>query len=327
MSIRKSFVTLLVSAALFVALPAGAQTARPGDRAVKDLIEQVQKSEKTFASALDKNVKKSTIRGASGEVDVENFLKDFKTSIDRLADRFDSKYSASSELNTVMDQAGRVEKFIQSQPPALKGRSEWDDFKASLQSLAAAYGSVFPPDESKPPRRMNDLEIQQAADSAIDHGSKLRKKLSDVFSKEEKQAKETAQADIDAMQKAAKNLKARVDDGKPASGEAGVFSDSVKKLRASLGSRTLQGDAKTASDGISAAVAKVEQAFGISASSEPTGTAAPATGGAAGTAAPPATVAPAPAAPATAAPATATPPADTAAPATPPPPSGGAATG
>jgi hypothetical protein len=168
---------------------------------------------------------------------------------------------------------------------------------------------------------MNDLEIQQAADSAIDHGSKLRKKLSDVFSKEEKQAKETAQADIDAMQKAAKNLKARVDDGKPASGEAGVFSDSVKKVQASLGSRTLQGDAKTASDGISAAVAKVQQAFGMSASSEPASTTPPATGGA-GAAAAPAT-----AAPATAAPATATPPADTAAPATPPAPSGGSATG
>ena len=197
-----------------------------------------------FARALDKNVKKSTIRGASGEVDVENFLKDFETSLDRLEERFDAKYAASAELNAVMRQAGGIEKFIQSQSPALKGRSEWDDFKASLQSLAAAYGSVFPLDESKPPRRMNDLEIQQAADSVIDHGSKLRKKLSDVFSKEEKQAKETAQADIDAMQKAAKNLKARVDDGKPASGEAAVLADSVKKLRASLGTRTLPGDAK-----------------------------------------------------------------------------------
>jgi hypothetical protein len=265
----KSFVAVLAFSALSFALPASAQSARPGDRAVKDLIEQVQKSEQVFARALDKNVKKSTIRGASGEVDVENFLKDFETSIDRLEERFDAKYSASAELHAVMRQAGGIEKFIQSQPPALKGRSEWDDFKASLQSLAAAYGSVFPLDESKPPRRMNDLEIQQAADSVIDHGSKLRKKLSDVFSKEEKQARETAQTDIDAMQKAAKNLKARVDDGKPASGEAAVLADSVKKLRASLGTRTLPGDAKTASDGISAAVAKVEQAFGIAATSEP----------------------------------------------------------
>jgi hypothetical protein len=151
-----------------------------------------------------------------------------------------------------MHQAGGIEKFIQSQPPTLKGRSEWDDFKASLQTLAAAYGSVFPVDESKPPRRMNDLEIQQAADSAIDHGSKLSRELSDVFTKEEKPARQTAEENIDAMQKAAKKLKARVDDGKPASGEAGAFAESARQVHSSLGSRTLSDDAKTASDGISA---------------------------------------------------------------------------
>jgi len=294
MNICKSFSALLGVAVLSLALPAGAQTARPGDRAVEDLIEQVQKSEEVFVKKLDKNIKKATIRGASGEVEVENFLKDFETNLERLEERFDSKYSASAELNAVMHQAGGIEKFIQSQPPTLKGRSEWDDFKASLQALAAAYGSVFPVDESKPPRRMNDLEIQQAADSAIDHGSKLRRELSDVFTKEEKPAKQTAEENIDAMQKAAKNLKARVDDGKPASGEAGAFAESARQVHSSLGSRTLSDDAKTASDGISAALAKVEQAFNMSS--------APA-------AAAPATAAPAASAPATA-PAPATPPSE-----------------
>jgi hypothetical protein len=306
-----------------IALPAGAQTARPGDRAVEDLIEQVLKAEEQFVRALDKNIKKSTVRGASGETDVENFLDDFKTSLDRLEERFDSKYAASAELNAVLRQAGDIERFIQSQSPSLKGRSEWDDFKASLQTLAAAYGSVFPPDPNKPPRRMNDYEIQQAADSAIDHGSDLKRELSDVFTKEEeKDAKETAQDDIEAMQSAAKKLKSRVDDGKPASGEAGVFVASVKKLHSTLGSRTLSEDAKTANDGISKALAKVEQAFGMSTASEAATAATTGTGAAAPAAvptdtAPAATDAPAappaaePAAPpATTAPATTTPPAD-----------------
>jgi hypothetical protein len=317
MSLRKTIVTLAAFAVMGVTLPASAQTARPGDRAVEDLIEQVKKSEEQFVRALDKNIKKSTIRGAKGEVDVDVFLEDFGTAIERLEDRFAPKYAASAELNAVMQQAGGIEKWIQSQPPALKGRSEWDDFKASLQSLAAAYGSVFPLDENKPPRRMNDLEIQQAADSAIDNGSKLRKKLSDVFGKEDKQAKETADNDIDAMQAAAKKLKSRVDDNKPASGEAGVFSDSVKKLGSTLGSKPLAGDAKTASDGITAALAKIEQAFNMTPSGESASAAAPAT-------AAPATAAPATDAPATAAPATEAPaPAPAAPPESPPSPAPG----
>jgi hypothetical protein len=312
MSFRKTIVALSAFAVMAVTLPAVAQTARPGDRAVEDLIQQVKKSEEQFVRALDKNIKKSTIRGAKGEVDVDVFLEDFGTAIERLEDRFAPKYAASAELNAVMQQAGGIEKWIQSQPPALKGRSEWDDFKASLQSLAAAYGSTFPLDETKPPRRMNDLEIQQAADSAIENGNKLSKNLSDVYSKEDKQAKETAGNDIDAMQEAAKKLKARVDDNKPASGEAGVFSDSVKKLRSTLGSKPLAGDAKTASDGISAALAKIEQAFNMTPSAEAASAAAPA---AAAPAPAPAATAPASAAPATAAPAPEAPATDAAIPA------------
>ena len=306
MIFRKTIVALSACAVMAVAVPASAQTARPGDRAVEDLIEQVKESEEQFVRALDKNIKKSTIRGAKGEVDVDVFLEDFGTAIERLEDRFDAKYSASAELNAVMQQAGGIEKWIQSQPPALKGRSEWDDFKASLQSLAAAYGSTFPLDEANPPRRMNDLEIQQAADSAISNGNALRKKLSDVYSKEDKQGKEAAESDIEAMQAAAKKLKSRVDDNKPASGEAAVFSDSVKKLGSTLGSKPLPGDAKTANDGITAALAKIEQAFNMTPSGESASAAAPPAAAAAApapTAAAPATESAAPApTPATVAP-------------------------
>jgi hypothetical protein len=257
-------------------LPVLAQTARPGDRAVEEMIEQVQKSEEQFARALDRDVKRGTVRSPNGEVDVEAFLDDFETSIERLDDRFDQKYSASSELATVMHYATGMDNFIASQPPSIKGRSEWDEFKVSLNALAAAYGSTFPVDAAKPPRRMNDLEIQQAADSARSHADDLRRELSDVYGKDDKAGKEAAQDGVEALQTAAKNLKSRVDDGKPASGEAAVFVDAANKLHASIGSRTLTADAKTASDGITSAVNKVEQAFGMKPPEEPAAAAVPA---------------------------------------------------
>jgi hypothetical protein len=294
MILRTPAAVLAAVAAIAMSLPVSAQTARPGDRAVKDMIEQVEKSEEQFVRALDKNVKRGTVRAPTGEVDVEAFLDDFATSIDRLKERFDAKYSASAELSAVMRYAEGMEKFIQSQPPSLKGRSEWDEFKASLNGLAGAYGSAFPLDPTRPPRRMNDLEIQEAADSAIDHGRDLRGELSKVFGKEDKQGKEAAENDIEAIDKAAKSLKSRVDDGKAASGEAGTFVEAVKKLRSTLGDRILSGDAKTASDGLSAATAKVEQAFNMK--PVPAAESAPAAAAAAPTQAAPAPADTAPAA-------------------------------
>jgi hypothetical protein len=255
-------VVALTALGVVIALPAVAQTARPGDKAVEGLIEQVEKSASTFQRALDKDIKKATVRGAQGEVDMKAFLEDFTTSIERLKDRFDKKYAASAELNALMSYAEGMEKFIQSQAPTLKGRSEWDEFKATLNSLAGAYGSNFP-NPTNPPRRMNDLEIQDAAAAAGKNGDNLKRELKTVFGKEDKAGIEAAEGSIEAMHKAAKALKSRVDDGKPASGEAVAFVEAVRKVDASVAGKTLPAKAKTASDGIAAAVAKVEQAFNI----------------------------------------------------------------
>jgi hypothetical protein len=254
--------TLLLGLTMLVCGAALAQSARPPDSDVQKMIEGTGKYAQTFQRALDKNVKNSIVRSASGEMKVSLFLEDLNTSIERVKDRFKPDYAASSEVNALLHRAGEFNDFVQSQPPTLKGRSEWDSFASSLNTLAAAYGSTFPMKDVQP-RRINDREIEQAADAAVKNGQSLSRSLSKVFGKEDKEAMKAAQDQIDAMSKAAKALKARIDDRKPASGEAAAFTQSAQKVRASLGDRTLTVDAKTAADGIDASRAKVEQAFGM----------------------------------------------------------------
>jgi hypothetical protein len=254
--------TTFTLAALFSAA-ALAQSARPSDGQVEKLIEQTQKAEADFDRALDSKLKNAIVRGPSGEVMVSIFLADFKTDIERMKERFDPKYAASAELVMIIRRAEGLDKFIDSQPASLKGRSEWDTFTASLNELAGAYGASFPMKADSPPRRMNDLEIQQASDAAVTNGQALRKSLPTVYGKEDKDGIKAAESDIDAMTKAAKGLKARVDDGKPASGEAVVFAEAAAKVQTALGDRTLTADAKTAADGLNASLSKVEQAFGM----------------------------------------------------------------
>jgi hypothetical protein len=257
---------IALAAFAFVAGPAFSQSARPPDSQVESLIEQMQKASSQFERALDRDLKRATIRGPNGEMQMEPFLEDFNTGIERLKDRFDKDYAASSELTALMRRATDLDNFIRSQPPSLKGRSEWDSYSSSLNALAAAYGSSFPMKEDNPPRRMNDLEIKQAADNAVKSGQSLKKQLSKIYGKDDDAARKTASADVDAMTKGAKGLKDRVDDRKPASGEAAVFAEAVKKLETTLGSKTLTPDATKALDGIKASFSKVEQAFGMSAS-------------------------------------------------------------
>lgn len=249
--------------ALSLAGAAMAQDARPSDKAVVSLIETVQKDVKDFERNLDRNIARGKIRGATAEVDVAAYLSDFDTSLDRLRKRFKKDYSASAEALTVLNQAGGIERFIASQPPTLKGRSEWDVAKASLNRLAGAYGTTFPPPENASARRINDAELQQATDAIVKNAQTYRKALTETFTKDEKPALQTAQASVDALSNAAKALKSRISSGKPATGEAANLGKQAAAVQSGVSGRQLSAPATQAWTAMSSAVDKINQAFGV----------------------------------------------------------------
>ena len=243
--------------------PAAAQVARASDKAVSGFMEKAQKSVKEFERTLDSKIRNGTIRGATTEVNVENYLEDFDTSIDRMRDRFKPDYSASAEVLSVLRAGNGIDRFIKSQPAALKGRSEWDVAAASLNELATAYGSSFPTPDDAAVRRINDAEIVSATDTVTKQAQAYRNALKGAFTKEESAELKAAQKSADALSSAAKNLKSRVKSGKPASGEAGVLGEAFAAAQTAVSGRTLPEPAVAAWKGIAAAVGTIDQAFGV----------------------------------------------------------------
>jgi hypothetical protein len=240
-----------------------AQTARPSDDGVVSMIETVQKDVKEFERKLDKDVRKGKVRGPTAEVDVDSYLEDFNDNLEKLGDRFKKDYSASSEVLTVLNQANGIQRFIDSQPPTLKGRSEWDVAKASLNQLAGAYGTAFPLPANPSARRINDAELEQAAELVAKQAETFRKGVKDAYSKEEKGALETVQADADAVSDAARKLASKIDDEKPATGEAANLARSVAAVEKDVAGRTLPAAATAAWAEISKAMNKINQSFGV----------------------------------------------------------------
>lgn len=257
----KALIATVLLAVVFGAAPAYGQVARPSDKAVVDLIEKTGKTVKDFQRSLDSKVAKGTIRGATTEVDVANYLKDFNTDIERLGERFKDSYSASAEVGTVMQKAEGINRFVESQPASLKGRSEWDVAVASLKELAGAYGTTFPVPADAPPRRINDAEISQAADSMTKAAQNYKKGLKGGFTKEESTQLAAAQKSADELATAAKNLKSRVKSGKAASGEAGVVAEKLAAAEAAVAGRSLPEEAKSEWKNVASAGSKIEQAF------------------------------------------------------------------
>jgi hypothetical protein len=251
--------------ALLIFVPAIASE-RLTDKDIKELFERINHDRDRFEDQLDGELKRQVLRGPGGEVDVERFLDDLQENVGRMKDRFSSEYSASAEVTTVLRQASSIHRFMASQPPDFKGASEWNRLAAGLNDLAAAYATRFPIAEGASARRMNDREVQQAAEELAKAADRFKKAL-DAQLKSDKAVdqatRETALAEVDTVKNAARTVASRLDGGQPASGEAKALIEQFVALRGRPFARSLSAPAQTEWTSIGSQLSTVALGFGL----------------------------------------------------------------
>jgi hypothetical protein len=260
--------TLSTAAILATALILGQTASAPSverltDNDVKALIDAVDRGRDRFEDQLDGKLKDSIVRGPTGEVNVARFLDDLQANVGRLKERFKPDYAASTEVATVLEQMSPVAGFMRQQPAGFKGSSEWDHLAADLGRLAAVYGAAFPLVKDRAVRRINDGEAAGAAEAIEEQADKFK----DAVNRETKLAKpvkDGVKASADVVKNAAKVLKSRLKDSRPATAEARqlfdamrtMMDDSVKGLNLSPASLTAMGSFR-------APLGTLHQAFGV----------------------------------------------------------------
>ena len=258
---RRAIVSMVMAAGM--AATVAAQSAqRLSDKDVEAIFEAVDNGRDRFEDQLDGKLKRSIVRGPRGEVNVEQYLDDLQENVDRLRERFNSKYAASAEATTVLRQATDIHRFIKAQPAELKGGSEWDRLVADLTRLAHAYGTEFPMPPDASARRINDAEASAAAANVAKQADELRGEIN----KENTMAKADRDAirkDLDSVKKEANTVKSRAADGKPATAEARQLFDSASRVSSALGGRTLAPAATSAYGNLRSSLTTLEQAYGL----------------------------------------------------------------
>ena len=138
--------------ALVLTSTGGVALAQTGERLsddeVKNIIEQVNKTRDSFEDRLDGKIKSSTLRDATREVNVEEYLNDLQDNVGKLKDRFNKDYSAGgAEAATVLfRQSTSINAYIRDFFLA-RSREAANGTRLALQlgKLAAASGTTFPP--------------------------------------------------------------------------------------------------------------------------------------------------------------------------------------
>ena len=238
--------------------------ARMSDDDVEALVKAMGKQYQSFERALDSKFKRSILRGPGGEVQVEYYLDDLGDSIEQLGDRFTGSYSASGEATDVMKQADFMNGYVHDNP-SMKGANEWDVLGASLQQLAAAYGTSFPLPADAAARRIGDGELEDAATEL----SKFSKELPRTIKKatrgmdELSEAVDGLESELKSMSKLSQTLASRIRSGKPATADARQLMDTVATIESLVATEGMPATVADAWAEGSKNINKVAQAFNM----------------------------------------------------------------
>jgi hypothetical protein len=260
-------IALLLMAGLMAA-PQTPAANRLSDKQVKALIEQIDHQRDRFEDQLDGDLKDRILRSPTGEVNVSRFLDDLQENVHNLESRFTSEYGAGMETTTLLKQGTTIQRFMATQPPNFKGASEWNALSASLGQLAAAYGTSFPYAEGAPVRRMNDRETAGAAKAMAKAADTYRKSLDQALKADKTVAPASRQAAVgeaETLKKEAETLASRVNDGKPATGEATQLLEHARRIDSAAASLPLGPNVKRDWDAVMKPLETIAQSFGVTA--------------------------------------------------------------
>ena len=213
----------LVTAALLASSAAHADEVfvRNNDKQIKSIVEKIGNDQSKFRRALASDFKDSVVRSTEGELKVADFLKDFDSAKERVEKRFTGKYSASSEVQQLLELGAKMHAIVRGNA-AMKGANEWDLLANDLNALATSYGAKFPLEPGAPIRRIGDAELGDALAAIGKSTDGVKSELKKAMKASPDLAAKGPQAstDLDALKKASSALKSRISGGNPATAEA-----------------------------------------------------------------------------------------------------------
>jgi len=117
---------------------------RISDRQVEQIMHRLKSHSDRYRKSLDSALDRSRLDGTKREDDINAFVKDFDKETAHLYSRFKDHKSVANDVQTVLDRASRVDRFmIDHQFRNGKAQRDWSTVRGDLNDLAQAYNVTW----------------------------------------------------------------------------------------------------------------------------------------------------------------------------------------
>jgi len=165
------------------------QPYRVSDRELVRLLDRIKTETDTFRKALKNALNKNRFDRTRREDDINAYVKNFEEETKRLDDNFDHHKSTTTDVDSVLDRAARIEGFMNRYPLDARAQGAWSELRADLEQLAAAYnvswrwGGSFGPATPGLPYRVTDKEVEEIIHRIEKQSDTFRKSLDSALDK------------------------------------------------------------------------------------------------------------------------------------------------
>ena len=162
---------------------------------VRGLIDRLERDSDQFRQSLDSSLDRSRLDGSRAEDRINDFVKDFEASTDRLKDRFDDDRSASATVQEVLERGAHIDRFVTNHRLTGRAYDDWRRVRTDLDELASAYSVAWnwpvvevtgvDPNAAgigeRHARRISDNDVKAIISRMDTHAEHFRHSLSDAL--------------------------------------------------------------------------------------------------------------------------------------------------
>src|SRR6266849_2012462 len=123
--IALSIALILTAAATNAAAQVTGEPYRISDKEVVRLLDRIKSETDTFRKSLKDALNKSRFDRTQREDDINAYVKNFEEETKRLDDNFDHHKSTTSDVDSVLDRAARIDGFMSRYPLTGRAQGDW----------------------------------------------------------------------------------------------------------------------------------------------------------------------------------------------------------
>jgi len=153
------------------------------DRELEQIIRATERQADNFRKSLDDALDKSRFDSTRREDEINASVREFDRETKRLRDHFDAHKSTSADVQSILDRALHIERFMRRNRLTTRTQNDWSVLRASLDQLAAAYNVSWRWDGFGPvataelPYRISDREVERIIRSIESQSDRFRSSL------------------------------------------------------------------------------------------------------------------------------------------------------